>query len=616
MKRIRFGSHEFDPVTGELFRDGKNVKLQPQPSRVLSLLLAQPGEVLTRDQLREALWPDGTTVEFDQGLNYCIRQIRSALGESASDPEFVETLPKKGYRFIATIETPLESPSQPPMQPGTEIPKISKLPMPLSRRLVAGALGLSLLLIAWNWYSGRSRSMPKSILIQALVPLGMTEEDAWYGDAIAQQLIGQLSKTDSIRVLPWSVTAGLRSRKLSAIESARRAGAESVLEGSVRKQDQRLIVSAQLVDAQDERVIWSYRDDRAGDDLGAVQDALSTSMARALRFRIVEGEQPLGRRRPEDPETYNLYLRAVVLGDQFPNSGTAAAKKAFEEVIRRAPGFAPGYAGLANTLVMEPFMTPSAPRENLQHALSLASKAIDLDPAYAEAHAVMAHAYFNAWKWREAEKKFQDALRLDPDSAVALQLYSIYLATQRRFEDAQLHIRRASVLSPTSGLIAFSECIIQYHARNFKEAESACRKTLELDPGRSSAHQVLARAYSMQGMHVEASKSLDNWTQNFRDPVTPKLWRAYYLARAGEIAKAREIVANWESDPLSKGMAPPLAFALAKLALGDRRGGFDALSKAVNSHVAHCVWLKATPELDRYRHDDDYRTLMAKFDAQ
>jgi Tfp pilus assembly protein PilF len=339
-------------------------------------------------------------------------------------------------------------------------------------------------------------------------------------------------------------------------------------------------------------------------------------MARALRFRIVEGERPLGRRRPDDPETYNLYLKAVVLGDQFPTSGTAAAKKAFEEVIRRAPGFAPGYAGLANTLVMEPFMTPSAPRENLQRALGLASKAIDLDPSYAEAHAVMAHAYFNSWKWREAERKFQDALRLDPDSAVALQLYSIYLATQRRFEEALLHIRRASGLSPTSGLIAYSECIIQYHAGNFKEAESVCRKTLELDPGRSSAHQVLARAYSMQGMHAEARRNLDMWTQNFRDPVTPKLWRAYYLARSGEIAKAREILVNWESDPLSKAMAPPLAFALAKLALGDRRGGFDALNKAVDGHVAQCVWLKATPELERYRQGDDYRTLMAKFDAQ
>lgn len=602
MKRIRFGSHEFDPATGELFRDGQIVKLQPQPSRVLSLLLSQPGEVVSREQLREALWPDGTTVEFDQGLNFCVRQIRSALGESASNPEFVETLPKKGYRFIATIDPPVEAAPLPP-------PPTAQVPSRLRWPLLAGALGLLSLLIGWTWYGNRTATLPKSILIQAFVPLGMGEEDAWYGDAIAQQLIGHLAKAKGIRVLPWSATTSFRERKLSGVEAARTEGADAILEGSVRKQDNRLIVTAQLVDTSSERVIWSYRDDRAARDLGEIENAVTASMARALRFRIVEGEQPLARRRPEDPETYNLYLKGMALNDRLTSVASAAAEEAFAEVMRRAPNFAPAYVGMANLLVLETFTRGASKSENFARALELAESALKLDPDFAEAHGARAHALFNSWNWAEADREFQTALRLDPESPTILQLYGIYLATQRRFDEAMKALKRAEDLSPVSGLIATSQCRVAFYAKRYDDAIAACKRALVIDPARRETNTFLGRTYVMQGKPQEAQRL---FTESGRAKRTSAetLWNAYFEAARGDQAAARLAIRTWEELP-KKGTNIPLPYALTKLQLREGQAGFAALRQIVGTHSTAALWLRVTPELDPYRSDPGFQKILA-----
>ena len=599
MKRIRFGSHEFDPVNGELFCDGRQVKLQPQPSRVLALLLAHPGEVVSREQLREALWPDGTTVEFDQGLNYCIRQIRAALGESAGDPEFIETLPKKGYRFIAALDRPEEASPAPVRESASP-----RFGMPWW----AAALVLLSLLLGWNWYSRRIPSTPKSILIQAFVPLGMPEEEAWYGEAIAQQLIGHLAKAEGIQVSPWSTSASLRGQKLTAIEAARKQGAEAVLEGSVRKQEQRLIVTAQLVDARSERVIWSYRDDRAALDLGEVENAVTASMARALRFRIVEGEAPLARRRPEDPETYNLYLKGLALNDRLTPAGTAAAAEAFEEVMRRAPNFAPAYVGLANVMVLETFTRGASKKSNFARALELADKALTLDPEFADAHGAKAHALFNAWNWAEADREFEIALRLDPNATATLQLFGLFLGMRGRFDEAAKVLRRAEELAPASGLIAATQCRVAFHAKRYEEAIATCTKTLVIDPARHECRTLLGRIHVMKGMPNEAQQYFANKPNRTQ---SEGLWRAYGSAAMGDQAGARAEILAWEKLP-RKSKNLPLPYCLTKLRLQEDREGFAALRELVDARLPTSLWLQVTPELDPYRSDPRLQAILAQ----
>ncbi len=196
MKRIRFGDREFDSATGELLGAGDPVKLQPQPARVLELLLAKAGEVVTREEIRAALWPDGTTVEFDQGLNYCIRQIRAALGESASEPMFIETLPKKGYRFVAPVEAAI------PARHESRV--ASNAPF---RRRVAAVAAAVVVLGAGGWIvKGRllpgATGAPKSIIVRPFTTLGEDPKQTWLADALSQRLIGELAKNKEIHVLP------------------------------------------------------------------------------------------------------------------------------------------------------------------------------------------------------------------------------------------------------------------------------------------------------------------------------------------------------------------------------------------------------------------------------
>lgn len=601
MKRIRFGTHEFDPVTGELFRDGQIVKLQPQPSRVLSLLLAHPGEVLSREELREALWPDGTTVEFDQGLNYCIRQIRAALGESASDPDFIETIPKKGYRFIAAIESSAEE---------AGLPVHSLAPRRIRRPLLAGAVALFLLFMAWTWYSDRGVAQPKTLLVQAFVPLGMAEGESWYGDALAQRLIANLAKADGIRVLPWSAAASLRGQKLSGIEAGKQQGADAVLEASVRRRDRRLILTAQLIDVESERVVWSFREDREANNLEEIEDTVTASLARALRFRLVEGEAPLARRLPEDPETYNLYLKGMALNDRMTPDATAAAVEAFEEVIRRKPSFAPTYVGLANVLVLATFTRKASKESNIARALELADRALALDPEFAGAHGAKAHAFFNAWNWVEADREFQMALRLDPNSATTLQLYGVFLGTQERFDEAVRALQRAEELAPTSGLIASTQCRVAFHAQRYEEAIASCKRALLIDPARHECLTLLGRIHVLKGMPKEAQRYFVE-ARKPNQAQSEGLWRAYGAAAMGDSAGARAELLAWEKLPKESKFLP-LPYGLAKLRLKEERDGLAVLRKLVEARLASALWLRSTPELQPYRDDPRLQEILAQ----
>jgi len=603
VERFKFSSFELCPATGELLKGGTKLKLQPQPFRLLLLLVSRSGELVTREEIRETLWDDGTTVEFDQSLNYGIRQIRAVLGEGAQEPKFIETLPKRGYRFIATV-TPVmreESPPQAPRRSGLWW-------------IATAAAALTLVLIFLAGGTRETAAAPRAILVRPFVSLGLPEDDAWFGDALTQQLIGTLAETKTVHVVPWSSSLALKGQSANVHELGKRFQVDAILEGSVVRSGERLRVFTQLVDVSTERILWSQQDEREARDLARMQDDVMNAIAGTLKLRLSEAAMPAARRRPQDLETYNLYLKAVALGDQFSRNGGAESVKDFEEVIQKAPGFAPAYAGLANELAILPFLQPVPVKETLARAKDAAQHAIALDPSLASAHTALAHCLYSNWDWKASEKEFQISLSLDPDSATAHQLYGLLLGSQGRAAEAIREGRRAADLGPTSGLIAFSLATILFHAGNFDEAIAQNRRALDLDPGFLEAYNVLARAYTLKGRTAEAVQTLHDWERYQAEPAQP-LWRAYQLASLGRRGEAVNMINAWlGSNP--RASRPPLALAAALLAAGEKDRALQAVRQSVDQHVPSMVWLRSAPELAALRSDPRFKTAVSMMNAE
>ena len=331
-------------------------------------------------------------------------------------------------------------------------------------------------------------------------------------------------------------------------------------------------------------------------------------------MRLVDESVPAARRRPADVDTYNLYLKAVSMADQFSRDGVRNAIEKFEEVIRREPGYAPAYAGLANALVIQPYVSETGSRGTERRAKEIAERAIAMDPSLALAHAALAHLYFNEWDAKAAETEFQAALSLDPDVAMTSQLYGIFLASRDRPGEALLQARRAVELAPTSGLISFSLAKVLFHCGRFDESIAQCRRTLEIDRAFHQAKLIVARAYAMKGMSGEAMAALDDWERSERDRSQP-LWRAYIVAQGGGRQEALRRIQEWRAtDPRSAN--PPMALAVALFSAGEKDLALDALRRSVERRMPSAVWLRNTPELAGLRADTRFAALVASMDRR
>ena len=617
-EQLIFGPFELRSASGELLKDGLNLKLAPQPFRVLLMLVSRPGELVPREEIREALWSDGTTVEFDQSLNFCIRQIRAVLLDDARGPKYIETLSKRGYRFIAPVtrvgQHERDATGVEPAQQTTPVavPRLSRrLPMAWVALVIVVVLASLFFLVR---RTAQTRPIPSAILVRPFVNLGLPTEDAWFSDALTQQIIGALAETKAVHVVPWSSTLALKSQSAGVRELGNRFHVDAILEGSVARSAERLRVMTQLVDAGTERILWSHQDERDARDLASVQDDLMSAIAGTLRLRLMETAVPEARRRPPDQETYNLYLKALVFGDQFSANGAAESVKDFEEVIRRAPGYAPAYAGLANELAIMPFFQAGKTQEVLARSREAAERALASDPNSAMAHAARGHSFFSGWNWSESEKELQTALGLDPDSAMAHHLYGLLLGTQGRSEEAIREARRAVDIAPTSAIISYGLATDLLHAGQFDESIVQSRRTLELDRGFELAYTDLVRAYTLKGSFFEAGKALSEWERIKPDPLQ-LLWRAHYLARFGKREEALKIIHHWlGSSP--RASRPPMVLAIALLSAGEKERALAALRRAVEMHLPGLVWLKSAPELAEVRFDPRFAAVVSLMDSE
>jgi TolB-like protein/DNA-binding winged helix-turn-helix (wHTH) protein/tetratricopeptide (TPR) repeat protein len=478
----RFGAFTLDSRTGELTMEGSKTALREQPLQLLLALLEQPGELVTRDTLVNRLWPAGTFVDFDRGLNKAVNHLREALKDSVEQPHFIETLPRKGYRFIAQVTHEDQQRAEHP--PG----RVRRGPR-RTAWFAAFATALTCMGIAIvantggvrNWLAGRWRPTPEIVAL-AVIPLENLSHDPeqeYFADGMTDALITDLAKMVKVRITSRTSIMRYKGTKKNIKEIGRELNVDAVIEGTVTRSENRVRITAQLIQVSTDMHLWAEAYEQEVGEVLTLQREVATDIARRINILV----RPLERAGRVNPQAYGLYLKGRYFFNQYTNQGWRQSIEFFNQAIANDPKFAPAYSGLADAYLVAGAYGAIPTQEALTRGKAAAAVAIQLDDNLASAHYALATAYtWYDWAWAEAEKEFHRALELDPNDALGRNWYGGYLSLHGRHDEAIEAHEQARELDPFSLIINANLARAFYWARRYDEAIVQSRKTLEMDP--------------------------------------------------------------------------------------------------------------------------------------
>ncbi len=481
---VRFGTFEFDVSTSELRSKGRRVALQSQPAQVLALLLSNPGQIVTREQLRAAIWSDDTFVEFDTSLNVAVNRIRQSLRDSANAPRFVETIPKRGYRFLADVHPIAAEASIMPSAQPVAATSVSRAVRPWrSVGLALAALVGSVTLAAvWSGTRVGDATPPvRSVAVLPFRPLIADAPDEVLEIGLSEAVIIRLGHIKQLRVPSIHAVQRYARQHPDPLVAGRDLGVEAVLEGSLLRANGNVRLSARLLDVATGTTLWAQQWDLPWSDIFTVQDALATEVSRALAVRLANQGSSL----PEHPTNvaaYESYLRARYLLLRRTVADCKRAAELLEEAIERDPNSAAAHATLGFAYVSVPLLEgPANPFVEL--ARQATRRALELDPTIAEAHAVLGRILLHFDRDVESgHREMRRAFELDPTNPFVLHCYAQVLADDGRFDEALVVADRALAQDPTSVLATRDKAGILFLARRYEDCVAMCLMTLELDP--------------------------------------------------------------------------------------------------------------------------------------
>jgi TolB-like protein/DNA-binding winged helix-turn-helix (wHTH) protein/Flp pilus assembly protein TadD len=617
---VRFGSFEFDFDTGELRRNGRRVPLQSQPTQLLAQLLSRPGQVVTREELRSAIWTEDTFVEFDTALNVAVNKIRQSLRDSASAPRFVETVPKRGYRFLADVHTIVPSdpaavrsdpslvPPDPAVIPVFPVATGPRVRASSSARLLPAALIVTIIVAAvWSGSRfGESATPMRSVAVLPFRPLVAEARDEALEVGLAEAVIIKLGQFKQLRVP--SVYAVQRYAQLHADSrvAGRELGVESVLEGSLLRGNGNVRLSARLLDVATGSTLWAQQWDLPWSDIFTVQDALATHVSRALAVRLGGEGSPL--RHPTNAEAYERFLRARYLLHRRTIADSKRAAELLEEAIELDPNSAAAHASVGFAYISVPLLEgPTKPFVELGR--QAARRALDLDPTIAEAHAVLGRIMLHFdWDVEAGHREMRRAVELEPTNPFVLHCYARVLADDGRFEEAIALADRALAQDPTSVLATRDEALILFLAGRYEDCVEMCRRTLELDPYAPQVHYTLGRAY----------EELDRPREAVEAYITPL---TFSEKNRGSVAALRAGAAQggikgfWEQrlqELLKEPEVRAYSVASAYMRLGDGDRALQWLEKHYAERGAWIRGLKVQPQWDPLRADPRFQDLLRR----
>ena len=510
---VRFGVFELDLAADELRKRGVATNVRGQPLKVLRLLVERPGEVVTREELRQALWDASTFVEFDVGLNAAVRRLRRALGDSAEVPRFVETLPGRGYRFLA----PVERPAPPAIDPPTTTRSSDALTDRIAPRRWwrwAGAAGATVLVLAAvaAWRAGapadpRAEGTPiRSVAVLPFQNLSSDEEWGFFAAGLADALLAELGQIHELKVISRTSTLRYAGTTLSIPEIARELGVDALVEGSVLSTAARVRVTVQLIDGRTDHHRWSNSYERPLDDLIALQHDLVDAMVREMGVAVTpELASRLAERKPIAPPAYEAYLRGRYFWQQRTEDGLRKAIPFFEQAIRLSPDYAAAHAGLADVYGLLPRYGTVDARTGLLASKDHALRALGLDAGLAEAHTALAKALYTLdWNWAEAGTHFEQAIALNPSYATARHWHSLFLMNVGRMDEALAAALKAREVDPVAVPVHSHAAWVRYLSGDADMAAREARLGIDMAPRHVGNHELLGWIARSQGQ-FEAS---------------------------------------------------------------------------------------------------------------
>jgi TolB-like protein/DNA-binding winged helix-turn-helix (wHTH) protein/Tfp pilus assembly protein PilF len=645
---FRFGPYESRLRTRELYKHGFRLKIRPQPLRLLNLLLSRPGDVLTREELREQLWSSQTFVDFEHSLNNSVKELRAILGDSPSEPHFIQTLPKVGYRFIAPVEVAEPLYWIAPRARAGSSPSVELHSAPAVREFgAAEALANAPIIVelwprSWRWWTipgvavilialavgyfqwSRSQVRPQPVnerMMLAVLPFENLTGDAgedYFSDGLTEEIIAQLGRLDPdhVGVIARTSVMHYKHGDEPLDQIGRELGVQYVLEGSVRRDSDKVRITAQLIQVKDQTRLWSRQYDRELSHLLTLQSEIAQETAGEIQRTLGNDHKPLIPYPARPPvlsadayQAYDLYLKGRYFWNKRSPQGFQQAINFFQQAIAKDPNYARAYSGLADSYsLMSGYDNSFTANQVMPKARAAALKAVQLDDGLAEAHASLAVIAQNYdWDWQTAENEYRRAIQLDPNYATAHHWYAEFLALQARFDEAFAEMGRARQLDPLSLIVASDNGAILFYSRQYEAAIEQFRGVLDAEPNFPRA-QMVVYAYVQNGMFADAITSVRKW-RGTDDTAWNWSETAYAYGRSGQQAQARSALQKLEQLNQRRQVDAAL-FVVAYVGMDNKDEAFAWLQKAYLEHSPNLTALKVSPIYDPLRSDPRFEAIL------
>jgi TolB-like protein/DNA-binding winged helix-turn-helix (wHTH) protein len=626
---LRFDNFELDLRAGELRKGGVKLRLQGQPIQVLAALLNSAGELVTREELRAQVWPAETFVDFDHSLHNAIARLREALGDSAGTPRYIETLPRRGYRFIGTVERigpeePLPSaPNAPSPSPSLEAPVVPvrsrSRTVVITALLLTVAIAAILVLIPTLSHRAAATPLVRSIAVLPLANFSGDPAQEYFVDGMTDELITDLAKIGALRVISRTSVMRYKGTKKGLPEIARELNVDGIVEGSVMRSGQRVRITAQLLYGPTDKHLWADTYDRDLGDVLTLQSDVAQAIAQQVRAQLTPQQQArFGAPHPVNPEAYDSYLKGrYYLSNQFTMAQPLnMAKTYFEEAVRKDSGFAQAYAGLADAYLYLAMFRQMSSESAYRSAEEADRHALALDDSIGETYdtlAVLSWRY--NWDWDATEREFNQAIALAPSYICAHEDRAEYLAFRGRRSEAEAEMIKIRAFD-TSFSSTLTDVGVDYQLRDFDRLLEASQRGVALNPNEWLEHFYLGVGYEGTGKQLESVAEYQKAVELSGGDQDATAALAHAYAGVGRRAETQKILRDALRDleqESTKVKVSPYLIATLYAALGDKDTAFNFLERAYREKSLDLSWhLNADLRIDNLRSDPRYQSLLSR----
>jgi len=616
----RFGPYEVNVHSGEVRKFGTRVKLGEQPLRILILLMERPGELVTREELRTRLWSDDTFVDFDHGLNSAVQRLREGLSDTAQKEQWIETVPRRGYRFVGTVEWTRGNGSAPPSETNTaSSPEIAvERPETVAATLSAPEpsllyrwrfawIALAVALVAAvlvKTGAGGKRATLSTIRSLAVLPLENLSGDPGQGyfvDGMTDELITALAKNRSLRVISRTSAMQYKGVRRSVRDIARELGVDGILEGSVSRSGERVHMTVQLIHGASDTHVWAESYDRDLSQALTLPSELAQTIARQVQAAVSTPMQ-----RYINPEAHDLYLHGRYIWFSHVSD---PSREYFEKAIQLQPDYAAAWSGLSDYYGGRAVGGADPPGRFRDNWEADARKAVELDDSLADAHNSLAAWYFfGAWDWKNSEAESLRAIEVNPNYAESYHVYSYLLIILSRPKEALEIQSRGMEVDPFARPWALG--FTYYHLRQFDPAINELRVRAEASPTDVTVHDVLAAAYRRAGRDKEA---VEEWQQYYQ--LVENQEGLAIIRRALQRGDYQSVVEwRYQKDKVAaRGKYwSPFWLALKSADAGKREETLRLLEDALREHSPRLVFLQNEPVFDFLHSEPRYQAIVQK----